>query len=92
VLSVEIKKYEAMAKIALTEDERAEISARVGEFFAIDELAKIDTTKVAPMFTVLNVTNVMREDIQNKTVTRDELLGNAPEQYDGYFQAPKTLA
>jgi aspartyl-tRNA(Asn)/glutamyl-tRNA(Gln) amidotransferase subunit C len=88
-----MEKYEAMAKIALTDDERTILFARVEKHLVrFGDLEKIDTTKVAPLFTVLDVTNVMREDVQKKTVTRDELLANAPEQYDVYFQAPKTLS
>jgi aspartyl/glutamyl-tRNA(Asn/Gln) amidotransferase C subunit len=41
--------------------------------------------------TVLDLQNVLREDIPSKTVTRDELMKNAPAEYDGYFQVPKTL-
>jgi Asp-tRNA(Asn)/Glu-tRNA(Gln) amidotransferase C subunit len=26
-----------------------------------------------------------------KAITRDELLSDAPEQYDGYFQIPRTV-
>jgi Asp-tRNA(Asn)/Glu-tRNA(Gln) amidotransferase C subunit len=33
----------------------------------------------------------MREDIAVKTISRDELLESAPEQYGGYFQVPRTV-
>jgi aspartyl-tRNA(Asn)/glutamyl-tRNA(Gln) amidotransferase subunit C len=89
---MDIKKFESMAKFSLPENERAEITAKVEKMLAgFGSLAAVDTEGVNPLFTVLNITNVLREDVQNKTVSRDELLSNAPEQYDGYFQAPKTL-
>jgi len=34
----------------------------------------------------------MREDVAVKLLPRDELLANAPEEYDGYFKVPGTLA
>jgi aspartyl/glutamyl-tRNA(Asn/Gln) amidotransferase C subunit len=40
---------------------------------------------------VLNLQNVLREDAAKKLLSREELLSNAPEQYDGYFQVPGTL-
>jgi hypothetical protein len=44
-----------------------------------------------PLVTVLNVQNDFREDIAVKFMPREELLSNAPEQYDGYFQVPRTI-
>ena len=87
-----IKDYEAMAKLDLPDDERRQISAiasRLIDGFAI--LSSIDIDGVEPLFTVLDVQNVLREDINTKMLSRDELLANAPMQSDGYFQVPKTL-
>ena len=87
-----IKAYEAMAKLRLSEAERQWVSDRAdmltGSFSA---LLEIDTSKTQPLVTVLDIQNVLREDVCVKTVSREELLANAPEQYDGYFQVPKTL-
>jgi len=88
----DIRKYEAMAKLSLPDDQRAEISslaAMLAESF--DGLSGIDTGNAQPLYTVLDVQNVLREDISAKMLTRDELLANAPMQDDGYFQVPKTL-
>jgi aspartyl-tRNA(Asn)/glutamyl-tRNA(Gln) amidotransferase subunit C len=88
----DISKYEAMAKFDLPSDEAAEIHGvaerLLREFSAIQH---IDTEGVEPLTTVLNTYNVMREDIPSKSISRDELLENAPAQYDGYFQVPETL-
>jgi aspartyl-tRNA(Asn)/glutamyl-tRNA(Gln) amidotransferase subunit C len=87
-----IKDYEAMAKLDLPDDERRWISAmadRLLDCFA--ELSGIDTDGVEPLFTVLDVQNVLREDISNKMLSREELLANAPMQEGGYFQVPRTL-
>jgi len=39
----------------------------------------------------LDSSNVMREDVASKLISRDELLKNAPEQHDGYFQVPAAI-
>jgi aspartyl-tRNA(Asn)/glutamyl-tRNA(Gln) amidotransferase subunit C len=57
-------------------------------FKALDQ---IDTGDAEPLVTVLSVYNVMREDVAEKSFTRDEILINAPEEYDGYFKVPGTL-
>ena len=85
-------KYEAMAKLDLSETERQNLSActdKLIESFSV--LENIDTSGAKPLVTVLDIQNVMRNDIAKKTITREELLSNAPEQYDGYFQVPRTL-
>ena len=87
-----ISNYETMAKLNLNEDERLWISDQMemlkNSFKALDS---IDASKAEPLVTVLNIRNVVRDDTAKKFISRDELLSNAPEQYNGYFQVPKTL-
>jgi len=89
---LDIKEYEAMAMLDLPEHERETLNkhfkALADSFTALE---KVETDNVAPLVTVLNLNNVMREDVFEKFLTRDEILSNAPEQYDGYFQVPGTL-
>ena len=54
-------------------------------------MEKVDTDGVEPLVTVLDLKNVLREDVSSQLVSRDTLLENAPEEYDGYFQVPKTI-
>ena len=87
-----IKNYEAMAKIELTESEREIISARIdGLLSRFKKLNDIDTSTTEPLVSVLDMQNVLRQDINVKMISREELLSAAPEQYDGYFQVPRTL-
>ena len=86
------KDYEDMAMLELTESERKTLA---GRFDAIADgfsaLDKYDTSGVEPLVTVLDVYNVLREDVPAKLLPREELLKNAPEQHDGYFQVPATI-
>ena len=88
----DLKEYEAMAKLDLPESERQLMSSRVEKLMAgFSALEKIDTAAIKPLVTVLDIQNVLRDDLVKKTITREELLSGAPEQYDGYFQFPRTL-
>lgn len=60
---------------------------KIIEYF--DELAAIDTTGVEPMSHALPLTNVMREDEVEVTLTHDALLKNAPSIEDEFFRVPK---
>ncbi len=88
----DFKRYESLAKLSLNESERTLISS-YGDLLvnSFDRLDTIDVQGVEPLVTVLDVTNVLREDIAEKHITREELLSNAPEQSDGYFQVPRTI-
>jgi aspartyl-tRNA(Asn)/glutamyl-tRNA(Gln) amidotransferase subunit C len=88
----DIKAYENMAMLDLPDDEREAIGARfdavTGGFEAIEN---VDTKGVAPLVTVLDLYNILREDVCEKCWSRDEILAGAPEQCDGYFQVPGTI-
>ena len=88
----DIKEYEAMAKIDLPETERQWVSDRIEKLIeSFSALESIDTADTEPLITVLDIHNVLRDDVVKNVITREELLSNAPEVYDGYFQAPKAL-
>ena len=88
----DIKEYEAMTKLDLPEEERRLLSGRISRLMdSFSVLEKIDTSGTEPLVTVLDLKNILRDDAAKKIVTRDELLSAAPEEYDGYFQVPRTL-
>ena len=88
----DIMDFEAMAMLELTDKERETIGTRfccLADSF--DAVEQINTDHALPLVSVLELCSIMREDVIRKLLTRDELLSNAPEQYDGYFQVPGTL-
>ena len=86
------KDYENMAMLDLSDDERVRLKERfeqiAGGFSALDGL---DTDDIEPLVSVSELHNIMREDITFKTISRDELLTNAPEQQDGYVSVPAAI-
>ena len=87
-----VNEFEAMAMLDLPDSERELLSGRLSELaagFAV--LDEINAEGVAPLVTVLGLHNVLREDAAEKRFSRDELLANAPERHEGYFQVPGTL-
>jgi len=84
-----------MAMLELSEAERSRIRERFDEvvsgFSALDDYDASQLDGVEPLVSVLDLRNVLREDVAVKSFSREELLKNAPEQYDGYFQVPGTI-
>ena len=88
----DLRKYESMAKLDLPETERQGLSSQAESLIeSFSALESIDTTNVEPLVSVLDIQNVFRDDVAEKLMSREELLSNAPEQYNGFFQVPKTL-
>ena len=86
------KDYENMAALELPDLERAVLIKRFDEIVgSYAALGGYDTDGVLPLVSVLDVHNILREDIAEKLFSRDDVLENAPEKHDGYFQVPAAI-
>jgi len=84
--------YENIAMIEPGDDERGVLKARfdeIAESFKL--LLKYDASTVSPLVSVFDVPCVLREDISQKLLSREELLSGALDSHDGYFKVPSTL-
>ena len=87
-----IQKYEKMAKLLLNDSTRSWVTESINKLENAAELLNgINTDSTQPLVSVLDLNSVLREDISSKFITRDELLENAVDEYDGYFRTPKTI-
>ena len=87
-----IKYLESLARINLTEEEENKVSNELQDILTyIDMLGELDTDGVEAMSHCFPVTNVMREDEVQPSMTPDEITQNAPESNDGCFVVPKTV-
>ena len=83
---------EHLNQLALTPEEQDEMLV----FFAAREadweaLAQVDTADVERMVHVRPLINVLREDVAAQPFSREDLLAQAPESMDGYWQVPRVL-
>lgn len=81
-----------LAKLELSAEEREQAKKDMGRMLDyIDKLSELDTEGVEPMSHVFPVQNIFREDVVTNSDTREQLLGNAPEQKDGMFVVPRIV-
>ncbi len=81
-----------LARVKVEEEEVAKFSeqfSRILEFF--NELDKIDVSNVEPMYHVIPLENVLREDKPSQPLDVEDALKNAPERKDKYFKAPPII-
>jgi aspartyl-tRNA(Asn)/glutamyl-tRNA(Gln) amidotransferase subunit C len=89
---MDIKSFLANAKLKLTEAEEQKLAPVLADLLkSFDAVANANLSNVAPLITVSDTQNDLREDIVNQTIAREALLKTAPETHDGYFVVPKTI-
>ena len=85
-----IKNLTLLSRIACTEEEQEALLQDLGKILKyFEQLEEIDTSKVPPCNHVLEgMSNVMREDVVGKTLSREEFLKNAPSHVGGLIRVP----
>ncbi len=87
-----LTRLEKLNQLSLTDDERAELISffdkAEGDFAKLNE---VNTENTERMVHVMPMTNVIREDVEKKLFTRDQLQADAPESMDGYWQVPRLV-
>jgi len=87
-----VAKVARLARLDLTDDEldRAthQLSDMLDHFADIDAL---DLSDVEPLNSPYPLVNVLRDDVEQPTLDRDEVLAVAPKHEDGRFWVPSVL-
>lgn len=87
-----VKELEALAKIELTEAERARAAGELQNILSFCEtLGELDTEDAVPAAHTFPAVNVMRADIVTNAADVESVLRNAPHSRDGCFVVPKTV-
>jgi aspartyl-tRNA(Asn)/glutamyl-tRNA(Gln) amidotransferase subunit C len=87
-----VAKVARLARLDLTVDEIEAATAQLGRM--LDHFAEIDAldlSDVEPMNQPYPLQNVMREDVEEPCLDRDEVLGEAPQTEDGRFRVPPVI-
>ena len=79
-----------LARIKLTDEETVKFTKQLGDIIKyVDQLNEVDTRGVEPMAHPYPLVNVVRKDIVNYKITKEELLKNAPDKEDSFLKVPK---
>jgi len=79
-----------LARLRVEPDETARMAGELGKILAhIDKMSELDLDDVPPTAHVLDVVNVVREDREAASLSRDEALRNAPAVSDDCFRVPR---
>ena len=81
-----------LVRLGISEEEAQKFS---GQFSSIIDyfnmLNEVDTDNVPPASDIANAENVLREDVVQPSMSREEFLKNAPKSERGYVKVPTVL-
>jgi aspartyl-tRNA(Asn)/glutamyl-tRNA(Gln) amidotransferase subunit C len=81
-----------LSHLSFSEQEKKEIRADLQEMISfIEKLKEVNTDGVVPLLHMSNNVNMLREDVVQGSVSREEALKNAPETDGTFFKVPKVI-
>ena len=89
----DVKRIAELARLELTNDELDLFTRQLGDILTyVEQIRSLDTSGVAPTSQVLN-RPVDRDDVPDATLSRPQLLGNAPDAAleAGLFKVPRVI-
>ena len=87
-----INKLSDLAKLEFNSTEREKIKSVLNNILHfVEKLQQVDTEGVEPLIYMNEDLNVLRDDVAEKTISKEEALKNAPQKDSDYFKVPTVL-
>jgi len=81
-----------LARLALTTEEIERTTSQLGDMLDhFADIERLDLADVEPMTQPYPLRNVLREDVVQPGLDRDEVLAAAPDAVDGRFRVPPII-
>ena len=87
-----VDKLAHLARLKFSDAEKQEIKNDLQKMIAfVEKLNELDLDGVEPMLHMSEEVNVLREDVIEGSVSRDDALRNAPSHDEQFFKVPKVI-
>ena len=81
-----------LSHLTFDEQEKKDIKADLQQMISfIEKLKEVDTEGVAPLLHMSSNVNILRDDVVQGSVSREEALKNAPDTDGTFFKVPKVI-
>lgn len=88
----EVTYIAGLARLTLTDQEIDLYAQQLSDILGyIEQLNELDVENVEPMSHVLDIINVMREDKNLPSLSREEVMANAPDHDGEHFKVPRVV-
>ncbi|MES9997502.1 Asp-tRNA(Asn)/Glu-tRNA(Gln) amidotransferase subunit GatC [Desulfovibrio aminophilus] len=89
----EVLRVARLARLELSEDKVELFAGQVGDILDyIDQLNRLDTEGVEPMYGPGSKTTLLRPDAVRRECGREQVLANAPETDGAFFIVPRIVS
>ena len=87
-----VDRIATLAKLEFSGTQKKEIISDLNQIISfVEKLNELDTTGVEPLVYMTDETNVLRPDVSEKTISKDEALKNSPDHDSDFFRVPKVI-
>lgn len=87
-----IDKLSALSRLEFKGEERDQIKEDLTKMLSfVDKLSNVNTEGVEPLIYMTDEESVMRDDLAERPISKQEALTNAPLADSDYFKVPKVL-
>ncbi|MDP3049171.1 MAG: Asp-tRNA(Asn)/Glu-tRNA(Gln) amidotransferase subunit GatC [Thermodesulfovibrionales bacterium] len=91
-MKISVEYISKLARLSVSEKEREAFSAQLqGILSYMEKLNELDTKDVEPTSHVVSLSNVMRDDVQRASISREDALANAPDHTDKFYRVPRII-
>ncbi len=81
-----------LARLSFEEKEKKEIKGDLQQMISfIEKLQEVNTEGVEPLLHMSSNKNILRDDVIQGSVSREEALRNAPDSDGTFFKVPKVI-
>ncbi len=88
----EIDHIALLARLNLSKEEKKLYGAQLSNILEyIEKLNELDTKNVEPTSHVITLNNVMRDDVLEDSLSREESLKNAPSRSEKFYRVPRII-
>ena len=87
-MKINVKHVAKLANLPISDEEAHKLEDQLSETLEyIEKLNEINTEKVEPTHSVTGLSNIMRSDETESSLSQDEALQNAKSKEKGFFKA-----
>jgi len=88
----EVARVAALARLRLTQAKLEVFAGQLDDILSyMETLNQVETSKTEPLYTPVEHTSRMREDVVKSEYSREDILSNAPEDNGAFFIVPKII-
>ena len=91
-MKISIEHLGRLARLSVSDDEKILFAKQIDNILHyMDKLNELDTGNIEPTSHVISLSNVVREDLREHSLDREDALRNAPDKTDKFFRVPKII-